>query len=119
MNKRVVVDLRSHKPETVVQFTAEVEIGDFVQEAADDLSVEVELRLEQCCRTRCTDPVLLKLSGARHPGCHGDSNRMGSADRGMAGERPEVRRLLRREGIFCRTSSALGVAAWQDTSASG
>ncbi len=69
--------------------------------------------------TRCTDPVLLKLSGARHPGCHGDSNRMGSADRGMAGERPEVRRLLRREGIFCRTSSALGVAAWQDTSASG
>ncbi len=40
--------------------------------------------------TRCTDPVLFKLSGARHPGCHGDSNRMGSADRGMAGERPEV-----------------------------
>ena len=70
-------------------------------------------------RTRCTDPVLFKLIGARHPGCHGDSNRMGSADRGMAGERPEVRRLLRREGILCGTSSALGVAAWQDTSASG
>ncbi len=99
----------------------QVQIAQMLQRHKSWVSRRIGLveRLHPELGTRCTDPVLLKLSGARHPGCHGDSNRMGSADRGMAGERPEVRRLLRREGIFCRTSSALGVAAWQDTSASG